>query len=507
MFPERKDGPAQARCPTCRRRLYPEMLTGKQPGSRTLLALGALILLCADSLLCSAQVPAQPRDTVTAWVTNHPRTQLLDAETLLWNEQAQGAPGATTITVDPAKTYQVVDGFGFALTGGSAQLLHRMDPATRHALLEELFGQGAHDLRVSYLRVTVGASDMNDHVYTYDDLPAGAADPQLVHFSLAEDEKDVVPVLKEVLAISPKLQILASPWTAPSWMKTNGLPKGGSLKTEDYPVYAEYLVRYLRQMQTEGIPIAALTMQNEPLNPKNTPSMVMEPAEQEAFLRDALGPALLHAGLRTKVVLYDHNCDRPDYPLTVLGDPKARAYAAGSGFHLYGGEISAMTQVHDAYPDKGLYFTEQMVVEHTREGVFEPVASPVSHVLIGAMRNWARTVLLWNLAADPSLGPHTNDGGCPVCQGAVTLDGNKVERNIALYTVAHASKFVPPGSVRIDSTQTDPELANVAWQTPQGRHVLLVANTSSAKKNLMVSYVGRTFTSSLDEGGVVTFVW
>ncbi len=449
---------------------------------------------------------AQQVPRAEEWLTTHDRTQLLA-------HQASGGvfvaaeAGTTTIRLDEQRSLQTVDGFGFALTGGSAQLLHHMDPAQRHALLQEVFGTGPKDAGVSFLRVSVGASDMNDHVYTYDDMPAGATDPKLAHFSLAEDEKDVIPVLKEILAISPKLGILASPWTAPSWMKTNDLPKGGSLKPEDYPAYAAYLVRYLHGMQAEGVPITALTMQNEPLNPKNTPSMVMEAAEQDAFLRDALGPALRAAGLTTRVVLYDHNCDRPDYPKTILADPKAAAFADGSGFHLYGGEIGAMTQVHQAFPAKNLYFTEQMVVEHTKDGVLEPVANPVSRVLIGAMRNWARTVLLWNLAADPSFGPHTGDGGCPVCQGAITIDGNKVDRNIAFYTVAHASKFVPPGSVRVDSTQTDPDLANVAWRTPQGKHVLLVANTGAGKRSFAVSSSGGSFAAVLEEGSVATFVW
>ena len=348
---------------------------------------------------------------------------------------------------------------------------------------------------------------MNYEFYTYDDVPARQTDPALTHFSLAEDDKDVIPVLREILAIAPGLQILASPWTAPSWMKSNDLPKGGNLKPENYPVYAKYLVRYLQTMQGRGVPIAALTLQNEPLNPKNTPSMVMEATEQQAFLRDSFGPALRQAGLKTRVVLYDHNCDRPDYPLTVLADPQARAFADGSGFHLYGGEVSAMAQVHDAYPNMGLYFTEQMVVEHTHDGVLEPVAVPVSQVLIGAMRHWAKTVLLWNLAADPAFGPHTGDGGCPVCQGAITLDGDKVERNIALYTVAHAAKFVPPGSVRLPSTQTDPELANVAWRTPQGQRVLLVANTSHAQKTFVVNFATGSYRAQLAEGSVATFLW
>ncbi len=194
--------------------------------------------------------------------------------------------------------------------------------------------------------------------------------------------------------------------------------------------------------------------------------------------------------------------------MAILNDPQARAFADGAGFHLYAGDIAAMSEVHRAFPDKNLYFTEQMVVENTSDGTLEPVAVPVSRVLIGAMRNWSRNVLLWNLAADPSFGPHTDDGGCPVCQGALTLDGNKVGENIAFYTIEHASRFVPPGSRRIESSEPDPELANVAWQTPQGTHVLLVANTSRELERFSVDMNHRnTFATSLPTGAVGTFVW
>jgi glucosylceramidase len=247
--------------------------------------------------------------------------------------------------------------------------------------------------------------------------------------------------------------------------------------------------------------------------------MVMSPEEQDAFLRDAVGPAFRAAGVTAKVILYDHNCDRPDYPLTTLKDDAARPFAAGSGFHLYGGEITAMSQVHDAFPDKGLYFTEQMVVERSalrrehgdhaenNDNTLEPVAQPVARIVVGAMRNWSRNVLLWNLAADPHFGPHTNEGGCPVCQGAITLDGDKVERNIAFYTIAHAAKFVPAGSHRIDSTDTGADLANVAWKTPAGKTVLLVANRGKQPSTFSVTSHGKAFEVMLGAGSTETFVW
>ncbi len=440
------------------------------------------------------------------WRTNADRSQLLTHERLVPSSEQTG-PRAESIVIQPAKRYQSVDGFGFALTGGSAQLLHRMTPAKRRALLQQIFGRGTEDFGVSYLRVSIGASDMNDHVFTYDDLPVGETDTALARFSLREDEVDVIPVLREILAISPGLQIIASPWTAPSWMKTQQAAKGGTLRPEYYAVYAAYLVRYLQEMHTRGVPIAAVTMQNEPLNPKNTPSMVLDAEQEGRFLRDAFGPALRNAGLKTRVVLYDHNCDRPDYPLAILRDPAAASFADGSGFHLYEGDVSAMSAVHEAFPGKNVYFTEQMVVEHQAGGVSEPVARPVARIVIGAMRNWSRTVVLWNLAADAKFGPHTSDGGCPVCQGAITIEGDDVTLNIAMYAVAHASKFVPPGSIRIDSSEVDRELGNVAWQTPKGRYVLLVTNNGSAKKEFDVVRDGARFSTSMEAGTVATFVW
>jgi glucosylceramidase len=288
-------------------------------------------------------------------------------------------------------------------------------------------------------------------------------------------------------------------------MKTNNALKGGSLKPEYYPVYAQYFVRYLRAMSAQGIRLDAITIQNEPLNANNTPSMVMEAADQAAFIKQALGPAFHKAAIHTHILLYDHNCDRPDYPLTVLDDPAARPYVDGSAFHLYGGDISALSQVHDAYPANHLYFTEQMVVDKGADSPL-PVAPAVARLIIGAPRNWSRNVLLWNLAADPQFGPHTNDGGCPMCEGAITLDGNSVTRNVAWYVVAHASRFVRPGSVRIQSNAPE-VLPNVAFKTPAGKHVLIVANPGHSPQTFQILFQGKCVTSTLSDDAVGTYVW
>lgn len=441
---------------------------------------------------------------VSLWLTTPDGQSLLKPQTPEGTFGAEGAAGPT-IDVEDQKKFQTIDGFGFALTGGSAQLIIHMDADRRAALLKELFTTGGDGIGISYLRVSVGASDMNDHVYSYDDLPEGQTDLKMEKFSLGPDRADVIPVLKEILAINPRIKILASPWSAPLWMKTTGVARGGVLRPEYFGAYALYFVKYIQAMKAEGIAIDALTVQNEPLNEKNTPSMLMLESELADFIENDLGPAFQKAGIKTKIVLYDHNLDHPAYPLAILKDSKANKYVDGTGFHLYGGTVAAFDQVHNAFPNKNLYFTEQSITERRSGGTFN-IARPVSWVVVGATRHWSRNVLLWNLAADPQAGPHTNDGGCTGCYGALTIDGNNVKRNIAYYTIAQVSKFVPDGSVRIDSNPSD-SLPNVAFRTPEGKIVLLVANPSAQQADFSVRFHGKVLQTSLGEGAVGTYVW
>lgn len=409
----------------------------------------------------------------------------------------------TTISVNDKQTFQTIDGFGYCLTGGSAMLINQMKGDSKSALLKELFATDENNIGVSYLRLSIGASDLDDHVFSYDDLPAGETDENLQKFSIGHEQKDLLPVLKEILKISPKLKILASPWSPPVWMKTNDSSKGGSLKPEYYTAYANYFVKYIQAMKAEGIHIDAVTIQNEPLHPGNNPSMLMLANEQAKFIKNNLGPDFKAANIDTKIIIYDHNADRPDYPISILNDPAAKKYIDGSAFHLYAGPIEALTEVHKAHPDKNLYFTEQWV--GAPGNLAEDVKWHVKTLIIGAARNWARTVLEWNLAADPNQNPHT-PGGCDRCLGAVTIDGNRVTRNPAYYIIAHASKFVLPGSVRIFS-MSDTILPNAAFKTPAGKIVLIVLNDSGNAKTFDILSKGKTVTERLNAGAAATYVW
>lgn len=409
-----------------------------------------------------------------------------------------------TIVVDTAQTFQTIDGFGYTLTGGSASLINSMSPAGKDAILKELFATDSTHIGVSYLRISIGASDLSAASFTYNDLPPGQTDVHLQQFSIEQEKADLIPILKMILAINPSIKILGSPWSAPVWMKTNSSFVGGSLKPEYYQVYAQYFVKYIQAMKAEGINIDAITIQNEPLHGGNNPSMVMQASDQAVFIKNHLGPAFEAASMKTKIIIWDHNADRPDYPLTVLNDPDARKYVDGSAFHLYGGSISALSQVRNAYPDKHIYFTEQWV---GGPGNFRgDLKWHIQNLIIGATRNWSRNVLEWNLASDPAYHPHTK-GGCSTCLGAITIgNGSVVSRNVAYYIIAHASKFARPGSVRIASSQTS-TLLTVAFRNPQGQKVLIVLNAGTNQETFNIQFNGKSVATTLNDGAVGTYVW
>ena len=444
--------------------------------------------------------PETPGAEVNWWMTTGSRTALLQKQTsFAFNN---GGTAVLTIEVDSAQTYQSIDGFGYTLTEGSAYLINKLNATEKNNLLQELFGSADNSINVNYLRLGIGATDLSTKVYSYNDLPNGETDITLSQFSLGQDTVDVIPVLKQILAINPNIKLMASPWSAPSWMKDNNSSIGGRLKTEYYSVYAQYFVKYIQAMKAKGITIDAITIQNEPLHGGNNPSMLMNAAEQADFIKNHLGPAFQTANITTKIVLYDHNCDRPDYPIAVLNDAVAKPFIDGSAFHLYAGDIVAMSTVHDAHPTKNLYFTEQWT---GASGSFDgDLKWHIKNVVIGSMRNWSKVALNWNLANDGGYNPHT-PGGCDQCKGALTLDG-AVNRNVSYYVIGHASKFIPTGSKRIASTQTG-NLYSAAFLRNDGKKVLLVLNDGSTNLRFNIKYKGANANTMLSAGAVATYVW
>ncbi len=440
-------------------------------------------------------------NTIRIWLTEGNKSALFSRQNdIQFTNVSNQLP---SIKVDSSQKFQSIDGFGFCLTDGSAYLINSMSASDKNNLLNELFSTDGNSIGISYIRVSIGASDLSSHVYSYDDLPAGETDIHLLKFGLDENKKDLIPLLKMILKINPGIKIVGSPWSAPVWMKDNSSSKGGSLQKKYYDAYANYFVKYIKAMKKEGINIDAITPQNEPLNPKNNPSMYMSAKDERDFIKNSLGPAFAKEAISTKIICYDHNADEPQYPLAILQDTETSKYVDGSAFHLYAGNISALSQVYAAFPGKNIYFTEQ----YTGSGssFAGDLSWAINNLIIGAIKNWSRNVLEWNLASDPNLGPHT-DGGCTTCLGAITVDGNAITRNQSYYIIAHASKFVRPGSVRIYSSDVS-AISSVAFLAPDGQKVLIVLNTGRRWQQFNIQYKGKTAYTSLNGGAVATYVW
>ncbi|MFH1121623.1 MAG: glycoside hydrolase family 30 beta sandwich domain-containing protein [Bacteroidota bacterium] len=453
------------------------------------------------------QVPPEP-GKAQVYVTKGDKSLLFSKEEELQIDAAASV-AFPVISIDTGFRFQEVEGYGAALTGSSAYLLkNKLDQAVRQELLKELFDPEA-GIGVSYLRLTMGASDFSLSDFTYNDLPSGQTDYSLEHFSLAQDMDDVVPVLKEIVRISPEIKLMGSPWSPPAWMKTNGNLKGGKLRLDCYGVYADYFVKYIQAMKEQGITIDAITPQNEPLYfTAGYPCMEMQPSEQLAFIKNSLGPKFETADISSKIIVYDHNWDNPQYPISILNDAGAAGYVAGSAFHAYAGNVSAMTAVHNAHPEKGLYFTEISGGAWATDFAGNLMWN-MQNIFIGTARNWSKNALLWNLALDENFGPQNN--GCNNCRGVITINSatGAITRNEEYYSVAHFSKFVRPGAVRIATTipQSLPNCMAVGFQNPEGSKVLVVANDNIDAKTFSVNQGSVNFNYELPAKSVVTFVW
>jgi glucosylceramidase len=443
--------------------------------------------------------------SVEFWETTGDESSLLlEKEALDSYDTPQQA--AYSISINPEEQYQEIEGFGAALTGSSAYLINELSNTAKIELLTDLFDV-EDGIGLSYMRMTIGASDFSLEDFTYNDLPNGEEDTLLSQFSIEKDQAHVIPVFQDILSIYPDLKIMGSPWSAPAWMKDNSSLYGGKLRPKWYDTYANYFVKYIEAYGENGIVIDAITPQNEPLHEAGYPTMRMEAEAQAEFIGNHLGPVMEENSIGTKIIAYDHNFDRPDYPRTILEDPIAAQYVAGSAFHAYAGEASAMSTIHNEFPDKGLYFTEISGGEWATD-FGDNLVWNIKNIFIGTTKNWSKNVLLWNLALDENFGPTNN--GCSDCRGVVTIPSSgEIQKNVEYYALAHFSKFVRPGAKRIASTEAESGsgLFNVAFSNPDGKIALIILNESDSAREIAVDFPGESFVVSMKPKSVTSLTW
>jgi glucosylceramidase len=413
--------------------------------------------------------------------------------------------GDEVVTIDTGKRFQKMQGFGAAITDASAQLLSGLSEDKRAALMSELFGRGADQLGLSFTRLTVGASDFSPEHYSYDDTPGDAPDPQLRHFTIDYARRFVLPRTREALAINPELMVMISPWSAPAWMKTSNSLIKGQLRPEYYPAFANYLARTVEEFGREGVPVSMLTIQNEPdFEPADYPGMRVNSTDRAIIIGRHIGPTFRSRGLKTQILDYDHNWDNPEMPWTVLSDPEARKYVSGVAWHCYEGDVPAQSQVHDAFPDKDVWFTECSGGEWAPK-FGETLGWLTSKLIIGAANNWSRGALFWNLALDPKHGPHK--GGCGDCRGVVTIDPatNAITREVEYYVLGHASRFVRPGAFRTATTPSSGVEAASFVNRDGSRVAILYRKDGDGPVSIGLD--GERYDLSLPKGSVATLRW
>jgi glucosylceramidase len=457
--------------------------------------LGAALLCLHLPAALAATASAQ---TVRVWITTSDRSATLEeAPSVAFSGASRGG---NVVVIDERETYQEIEGFGASFTDAAAYLLNQVaTPVERDAAMRNLFTREGTGIGVSFVRNPMGASDLARFHYSYADAPA---DPALSGFSIAHDQADIIPLMLLARQLNPQLTVMASPWSPPGWMKDSGAMIGGSLLPNRYDAFARYFVKYIQAYEAAGIPIHYISLQNEPLYvPPNYPGMFMDAGTQTAVLRDHVLPALSDAGVRTKVLIYDHNWDRPDYPETVLGALGGSSRIAGVAWHGYGGIPSAMSIVRDKYPDAGHHVTE------LSGGTW--VANQVKddfETIMHAVRNWAKSFVKWSLALDQTRGPHA--GGCDTCSPLVTVDTTTgtVAYAIDYFTLGHFSKFVLPGAVRIYSSNA-PGVITAAFANPDGSRALVAFNGTPSTLAFEVHWGSASFSHSMSGLSGATFVW
>jgi len=449
-------------------------------------------------LLAGCQSKKIKSYTFKPYLTTGDKTSLLAEGIDITSGEAN--PSIYKITVDTKKKYQTIDGFGAAMSESAAYVLSNLSETKRNEVMTALFGEDG--IGIDFVRIPMGASDFALNNYTYNDLTSGT-DMALEQFSIQRDLLYVVPRLQQALALNPDLKLMGSPWSAPAWMKSPQKLNGGSLNPIYHAVYADYFVKFIETYDALGLPIYAITPQNEPLHETSGyPSMMMTVAQQINFIK-VLGPKFEENNIDTKIIGYDHNWDNTFYPQALLNNEDIEPYLDGVAFHCYAGSYTAQQAIQTNHPDRGIWFTE-CSGGRWATNFASNISWNLENVFMGSLNYGSRSVLLWNLALDEQDGPQ--NGGCTNCRGVVTVkDNDTYTLNEEYYMIGHFSKFVDKDARRIDAKSTSPNLITSAFTNPDGSVVIVAHNKTNADMLIQVDIDGHTFNYSIKRMSTVTF--
>lgn len=440
---------------------------------------------------------------VKVWSTYRDRRHA-PGEPLAWKPAGQVA--AEAIALDPAAPKQEVLGFGAAMTDATCYVLSQMSAAERTPLMREIFAPD--EMAMNVCRTCIGASDYSRTVYSFDDSPE--PDPELKRFSIDHDKAYILPMLREARKANPELFLFSSPWSPPGWMKPNNSMLGGAMRKTSFGPYAKYFMKFLDGYKAEGVAIDAVTVQNETDAEQegNMPACLWAQEQEMDFVKSHLGPALRKAGLPAKIWVLDHNYSLWGRAIDELSDPDAYEYIDGIAWHGYVGEASAMTRVHEAFPQKSAYWTEGG--PDISQPDYQTDFTKCADTFNGVLNNWARSITSWNLALDekgkPNVGPFS-------CGGVVTVENetHKITRSGQYWAFAHYSKHIKRGA-RVFATDgvgfdgAGGSVSHAGFRNPDGSLVVVLANTGEQKRAQLV-LGGKALEIDLPADSVHTLEW
>ena len=442
------------------------------------------------------------KTSINVYETTNEANMLVKKQDIFWSDKKKEE---NIIYIDDKKTYQFIDGFGASFTDASAYLIHEvLDEVSRKDVMHKLFS--ADDgIELSFIRQPMGASDFALDIYSYQDTPHNQDDFEMKYFSIHHDEKYIIPLLKKMMEINSNVKIMATPWSAPAWMKTTKNMIGGTLREDCQDAFAEYFIKFIKAYEKEGLSIYAITPQNEPMFvPHHYPGMKFEAAQEAEFIKNHLGPRFKEEKISTKILAYDHNWDMPEYPLEVLR--KAEEYVDGIAWHVYAAEPSAQSLVVNHFPNKEVYYTEASGGEWIAP--FDNAFSSMMRTNIGTLRNYSKTVVLWNIALDEHNGPTVPGFGQSTCRGLLKInkETKEVTYNLDYYALAHFSKFVKQKARRIESNEVE-GIMNVAFKNTDGTIVLVMSNDLKEEKEIQIAHNDQYISYKLAGKSAVTLVW